>query len=398
MSMPRAVRRINEARTLDAVRINGPMSRADIARELGVTRSTASAIVASLIEFGLLTEATSAPADSEASKRTGRPGTKICLNAGHALFLGIDVGVGRGSIAVVNLAAEVRAIHEFRFSLERATPQEAAAQVAEETRRTLSTLEDPSRLRGGIVTVPGLVDFSGKVIRAPYLEWHNVAFLDLMRDALPNVELVGLENDANAVAIADMRMSPGADKRNVVYLLLDTGVGGCAVADGEVLRGHNGYAGELGHLIIGDKGYSASARSTIDGSLESYIGRQALFARHRHHGGRSERIAEFLDALEAGELAATATLADWAYHLGRGLASVVSVLNPEQIVFSGPLAPLFAHGKAAVCESLRAHLLAGSQIPELALSPLGREAPALGGALLLQRDLFAYDQDLLFGV
>ncbi|WP_068115800.1 ROK family transcriptional regulator [Tropicimonas marinistellae] len=396
MSMPRAVRHINETRTLEALRRNGPMSRADIARELGVTRSTASALVASLVDIGLLTDAPDGTTEPDTEKRTGRPGTRICVNAEHAFFLGIEVGVGRGSVAVVDLSGKVRATREYRFSLERTTPQKVAELVAKDVRKTLAELGTSPQLRGGIATVPGLVDFAGHVVRAPYLGWRDVPFLDLMRAALPEVELVGLENDANAVAVADMQMTPGA-RKNVVYLLLDTGIGGCAVADGKVLRGNNGYAGELGHIIIGDKGYSSSERSTVDGSLESYVGRRALFARHDHYGGRSERISDFLTALDAGEKAAVATLDDWTKQLGRGLASIVSVLNPEQIVLCGPLAPLFARGEASARASLGAHLLAGSHVPQLSLTHLGREAPAIGAALLLQHNLFAYDEELLFG-
>lgn len=395
MSMPRAVRHINETRTLESLRINGPMSRAGIARELGVTRSTASAIVASLAENGLVIESFGPVPDAE--RRTGRPGTNICLNADHALFLGIDVGVGRGSVAVVDFAAEVRMSREYRFPSEGADPAEVATLVAAETRAALSGLVSRENLRVANVTVPGLADFDGRVVRAPYLGWHDVPFLEVMRAALPEIEIAGLENDANAFAIADLRLSGRIDKCHAVYLFLDTGVGGCAVAGGDIVRGHSGHAGEFGHVIVGDRGYSKPALSTIPGSLESFIGRRALFARHRHYGGASISVADFLLALDGGEAAASATLGDWAHHLGRGLATLVSVLNPEKVVFSGPLAPLFQRADDAVHASLGAHLLAESHMPQLRLSKLGRDAPAIGGALLLQRDLFAYDRTLVFG-
>lgn len=397
MSTPRAVRHINETRALDTIRRHGSMSRADIARKLGVTRSTASALVSSLIEIGMLTDGPSVATSSRTSKRTGRPSTDVCLNSDYAHFLGIEVGVGRGAIVIIDFAGEVQALHEYRFSLEKTEPEKVAEHVADEVRAVLATLDSPTKPISGKISIAGLTDTGGHLVRSPFLGWYDLPFLEMMRSVLPEVKLLGVENDADAFAAAEMHYSMSRENANVVYLLLDTGVGGCVVVDGNILRGYKGFAGELGHIIVGDKGYTTSGRSVVDGSLESYVGRRALFKRYSHYGGHAEYVSEFLAALDAGEKAAMSALHDWAKHLGRGLATFVSVLAPEHIVISGPLALLYARSEAVVHAALESHLVAGSHFPEFRISGLGRSAPAIGAALLVQQDQFTYDQKIVFG-
>lgn len=397
MSTPSAVRHINETRTLDAIRSHGSMSRADIARELKVTRATASALVASLIEVGMLIDDSEAASGSRTSKRTGRPSTNVCLNPDFSHYLGVEVGVGRGTVAVIDFAGEVIGLREYRFPLETTEPKDVAESVANEVRATLAMLDRPTKTISGKISIAGLIDLKGHLVRSPFLGWFDIPFLEIMRSALPEVELISVENDADAFAAAEMHYSVDRKNGNIVYLLLDTGVGGCTVVDGNILRGHMGLAGELGHIIIGDKGYSTSNKSVIDGSLESYVGRRALLKRYSHYGGHTEYISEFVAALDAGEEAATSALHDWANHLGRGIASIVSVLGPEHIVVGGALAPLYERCDAGVQAALASNLVAGSHFPEFSISNLGRTAPAIGAAFLVQRDLFIYDQKIVFG-
>jgi predicted NBD/HSP70 family sugar kinase len=166
------------------------------------------------------------------------------------------------------------------------------------------------------------------------------------------------------------------------------------VSKGQLLRGADGYAGEVGHMIIGEAGYVEV--TSLRGSFESYVGRQAVLARHRHHGGDAKSVRDFLDSLAASNGAAQATLADWAHHLGRGLASLAGILNPERIVLGCAVAALFAQAEQEVAASLQRHMPPGSRVPLVVLSSLGSDAPAIGAALMLHRDAFALDEQLVF--
>lgn len=398
MSTPQAVRHINKTRVLEALRRNGPMSRADIARELAVTRSTASSIVASLINLKMVTDEIDRAEQIGLRMRTGRPSTDVFLNPNYSTFLGVEIGVGRGTIAIVNFAGEVISLEEYKFKIENATPTKVADLVADEVNQTISKLEDKLKPTSGRLSLAALTNSSGHLMRSPFLGWYNVPFLEIMRSALPEIEILGVENDADAFAAAEMHYSTENDHNNVVYLLLDTGVGGCSIVDGKILQGHNGLAGELGHMMIGGAGTAIDGDIVVKGSLESYIGRQALFKRHHELGGSANSISELIAAADEGQSSAIDALNDWAKYFGRGIASIVSILAPEEIVISGPLAPVYIQNEALIRDSIASNLVPGSHIPNFRVSNfLGRTAPAIGAALKVQLEHFNYNETILFG-
>lgn len=391
MSMPRAVRHINEMRVLDVVFRLGSASRASIARELDLTRSTAGNIVANLATEGLIIEDS---AGDDKSAGTGRPGTLVRLNPTHALFLGAEIAVGRISVVALDFSGNI--VSERHFPLQ-ALPGDvttALDQLAGNVREICRPLESTHPLKGLCVTLPGVIDNAGRVLRAPFLGWHNVPIIDHMRDRLPEMPTIVAENDANAFAIADGYKNDALAPDTEIHVFLDAGVGGAIMASGRLLRGRDGYAGEFGHMILGEEGFAKVA--TLAGSFESFIGRDAIMARHRHYGGDARTIEDFIEEASRGTAAAAAATADWSFYLGRGLAIISSIFNPSRIVLGGPVAPLFQLCRDDVIARIRSNLFGDQPIPEIALSPLGLEGPALGGAMQMHRTMFAVDEALVF--
>lgn len=391
MSMPSAVRHINEVRVLDTVFRHGRVSRANIARELDITRSTASSIVAGLAEEGLLLEDDS---EDDKSAGTGRPGTYVRLNPHHALFVGADIGVGHISVVALDFSGKVVAQEHFPLEPGAYEASTVLGQLAGHVRSVTRPFVSSHIIRGLCVTVPGVIDRAGTVLRAPFLGWRKVPILDDLTALLPEMPMIVAENDANAFALADGYRNPVGGPESEIYIFLDAGIGGAIVTNGHLLRGEDGYAGELGHMILGDSGFVEVA--TLSGSFESFVGRDALLARHRHHGGTAATVEEFLDKARAGEKPATAATNDWSFYLGRGIAIIASIFNPSRIVLGGPVAGLFHLCAEDVLSNVRGNLLADHPIPAVVLSPIGLEGPALGGASMLHRNLLAVDQDLVF--
>jgi len=330
MSMPRAVRHMNEIRVLETVFRHGKISRAGIARTLGLTRSTASSLVSGLVAEGLIIED---EMENSHDIRTGRPGTLVRLNAGYAVFIGADIGVGRISIIAIDFEAHIVAdIHE-KFAPSYQNPSTVIDLLTRCIRMMIQRLSDRYHVRGICLTVPGIVDHGGLVVRAPILGWANVPLLRMVAAAIPDIPLLSAENDANAFAMAELYAAGTDAPKSALYLLIDAGVGGAIVNSGELLRGHNGYAGELGHIILGDEGFVDL--STVKGCLESFIGREAVLARFGHYGGMANEFDDVLAAAQRSEQAATATLIDWAFYLGRALASLTSIFNPEKLCWAG---------------------------------------------------------------
>ncbi len=393
MSTIRAVRHINESRALAALLRQGGMSRADLARELGVTRATASSIVSSLAEIGFVEDETDMSAERE--KRTGRPGTMVRLRADHAIFLGADIAIDHISLAAIDMNAKIIAQDRIACDCARLPLDDLCALIGRQICKFTQRLASPDAVQGLNVVVPGPVDQNGNVVRAPLLGWQNVPLRRLLAAHLGSLPVTNLENDANAFAIAEMHRSRRNDLLDAVYLFIEDGVGGCIVNGGNLLRGHDGSAGEMGHIIVGDGGFLASA--LIKGSLEGYVSRPALLARYQFHGGQAASLVGFLAALANDERSARLAASDWSHYLGRGLATLVSVVNPERIVLGGQAAAVFAHTRAEVQASIRAHLLPGAKVTPIDLSTMGDEAPAFGAALMHHRQFFAIDNALVFG-
>lgn len=391
MSMPSAVRHINEVRVLDVVFRHGRVSRANIAKELDITRSTASSIVASLAEEGLLVEDNS---EDDKSAGTGRPGTFVRLNPHHALFLGADIGVGRITVVALDFAGTIVAEHHFPLDPGKYAPETLLRQLAGHVGDVAKPLAGTYDVKGLCVTVPGVIDRSGTVLRAPFLGWRKVPILDSLSSLLPDIPVIVVENDANAFAIADGYQGDAGPSDAEIHIFLDAGIGGAIVTGGHILRGQDGYAGEFGHMILGDKGFVEVA--TLSGSFESFIGRDAILARHRHHGGAAGTIEVFTQKAKAGEPAAMAAIADWSFYLGRGLAIISSIFNPSRIVLGGPVAGLFQLCEDDVIHNIRRNLLDDHPVPFISLSRLGLEGPALGGASMLHRNVLSVDEGLVF--
>ncbi|MCO5081590.1 MAG: ROK family transcriptional regulator [Rhizobiaceae bacterium] len=392
MSMPQAVRHINETRALEALFRGGPMSRAELARRLGLTRSTASSIVADLVGAGLVAEDTNEPQDR--GSRTGRPGTDLRLNTHHAVFIGADIGVGHETVIAIGLDASVIARETRMLEMRSMTPPAIVDALVDLVRTVMDRLPAPDAVRGMSVILPGLLTRDGRLMRAPILGWYDVPVLEMLRERLPELPAIVLENDGNAFAVAELYRGGEAAPREALYMFLDAGVGGGLVSSGRILRGHHGYAGEIGHIYAGEGGFAALA--TVPGSLESFVGRDAVLARHRFHGGTAASFEEFLRAVEGGDASALSTVADWGAFLGRGLATLTSVLNPETIVLGGPVASLFAYATEQVEASLRRHLLPNHPLPRLEQSTLGIEGPAIGAASMLHQSMFSIDEELVF--
>ena len=391
MTMPRAVRHINEVRALEVVFRHGRISRANIAKELSMVRSTASSIVASLAEEGLLVEDGS---EDDKSAGTGRPGTFVRINPNYGMFLGADIGVGRMNVVALDMQTSVIAQATTTFDIANATPDRVVEQLVDVVSQMTSKLAPDYRIRGLCLTAPGVIDRSGTILRAPILGWRQAPILEKLQRALPEIPQLVAENDANAFAIAEMYQSKDESVDTEIYIYLDAGVGGAIVNAGQLLRGQDGYAGELGHIILGDEGFVELA--TISGSFESFIGRDAVLARYRFHGGSAVDIPSFIEAARRREKAALATLKDWSFYLARGVATLTSIFNPARIVVGGPVAELFDLCRDETLEKVRHNLLDDHPMPDVRLSSLGPEGPAIGGASMLHKEMLSVDENIVY--
>ena len=394
MSMPQAVRHINAMRALETIFRKGPMSRASLARALNLTRSTASSIVAELIQSELLVEDTNSEDRGDAA-RTGRPGTLVRLKADRSTFVGADIEVGQITTVAVDLEAHVISTNQQPFPFETSSADDVTRLLLTAVDRLIRRLSASRRVEGICVTVPGIVDAAGTVVRLPIMGWRDVPLLPRLRAAFPDVGSILVENDANAFAMAEHYLSQRDAPSQAIHIFLDAGVGGAFMIGQQLQRGSHGYAGEIGHIPLGGRGFFES--SPLPGSAKSYLGREAILARHRFYGGVAETFDDYLRCLDADTAASQTTLHDWATHFGRMLAALTALFDPVEIIVGGPVSALFDTAQRDVEDCLRGHLMPGQPAPHLRRSSLGVTGPALGGAFILHRHVMTVNQELVYG-
>ncbi len=388
MSKPSAVRHINEKRLVEALFRGGPMSRADLARALGLTRATAGSLVSVLMAEGMIVEGAKGKAPIPA--RTGRPGDNVQLNPHHAVFLCADIGVRQLTVIALAFNATVLLRHTQPLSVPNPKPKQVVRQLSSIIGKVMNKVKAEKMVRGLAVTIPGLLNHNGDVLRAPILGWTNVKFLAMLKSQFSEFREIQVENDANAAAFAELYREKKGTLGDAVYLFLDVGVGGGVFSKGKLVTGHHGYAGELGHMLVGEKGYGPVL--TLRGSLESYIGREAILARYKHHLGLQRDLEALIKAIRADEKAARATFEDCVYHLARGLAILTTVLNPEKFVFGGQVSSFFAQNPQLIKDKIGENLLPNHPVPDLIFSSLGSDGPAIGAACIMHHAYVAMDR------
>jgi predicted NBD/HSP70 family sugar kinase len=385
LARPNTIKSINQNRVLRLLRQRGVMSRADLARAAGLTRSTLTHIVNDLLLQGLVLETE----DLITKQGGGRPGIGVTLNPDGACFLGAEIGVETVSAVAIDLAGHSVA-HGKRSVPPNPAPDTALTILHELLDALVPTAAvDPARIRGIGVTVPGLLDADGNVLRAPNLGWHRVTFRSRLEGmfSLP----VFVDNDANASALGEIYFGGHATRQSLVYLLLSTGVGGGIVINKRIYRGATGIAGEIGQVHVSPDGPPCAYGGR--GCLEGYVGKNALLENYRRLGGGATGVEGFSAQAAAGETAACRALEQWAFWLSRGVMTLINIFNPDHVVIGGPLSVLWPHVRARVEAALESERIPGNEHVVLSQSLFGDNSCAIGAAALVFAAMFELEVD-----
>ncbi len=346
--LPEHARRHNRSLVLQTLYSTGPQSRADIARETGLTRVTVSDLVAELMEEGLVIEL-----GQREDARPGKPATLIDVDRGAYRIVGIDVSghqVLRG--AVLDLSGTI--LERAELPLGGATGERAFELVAELGARLIGLATAP--VLGIGVGTPGVVNPLGSVCSAPNLGWTDLPLQARLaaRFGLP----VHATNDANAAVLAE---HGAGDVDDLMLVKIGHGVGAGLIVGGRLVTGAGFASGEIGHVVVGTDGGPRCVCGK-DGCLEAWLSVPRLTAQldaiGAEGGGASDgRAAEASD--RPGDDAARAeVLGEAGRRLGIVLAPVVGALDLREIVLSGPTHLLDGPLIEAAVETLRTRTMA----------------------------------------
>jgi len=367
---PDDARRHNRTALLRRLHVDGPCTRATLATELGLNRSTIKAVVDGLAESGVVTEAV--PAQRSGA---GRPSLLVLPEASAAVVLAVDVRVDQVSMAMVGIGGQILGRHSWNLHRTTRLPGEVITHVAE----SAQLLRDELGVREQSVglSVPGVVRRAdGLVHEAPNLGWREIALGARLTAVLGTPVTVG--NDGDLGALAEHVRGAARDVQDLLYLSADVGVGGGVIVGGMPWRGSTGYVGEIGHMIVKPGGRACFCGE--QGCWETEVGEPALC---RALGlpedtPRGVLVAE-LRGLSRIDL--LAEVGDW---LVTGLVTAVNLLAPEMVV----LGDLFAVLPDALVERVRDEVHSRSLVSRagggtrIEVSPLGRDGKLVGAAEL----------------
>ena len=378
----RSVRRHNLGVVLRHVAEHGPRSRAAIAHETGLNKTTVSSLVGELIDFGLVEETA-----VELRGTVGRPAQPVALGGSRVIGLGLEVGVDFLAVLTADLAGG-RRVAALVTEDNRGRPvADVMARLAGLAREALRrAAEDGRRCAGAVVALPGLVDSpSGRLLVAPNLGWAGVDVPALLRDELDDPGFpIRAENEANLGALAELWQGAGREFRDFIYISGELGIGAGLIVGGELFRGARGFGGELGHVTVDAEGERCACGSR--GCLETRVALGALLRDAGLPAGAS--VAQL--AARGTEPRVASILHDAGHWLGVGVASAANLLNPRGVVVGGyfaTLAPWLVPGLEA---ELATRVLAAEWAPPAVVtSALGGEAAVRGAAAAALRRVFA---------
>lgn len=330
--LPEHARSHNRSLVLQTLYTQGAQSRADVARETGLTRVTVSDLVAELIAEGLVVEL-----GQREGSRPGKPATLIDVDRAGFHIISLDLSEHtrfRGAVVDLDGAVVARA----EVALDGATGEPAYELVVELLDGLLALTQ--TRVLGVGVGSPGVVDPQGVVRSAPNLGWSGLALQERLAASFHLA--VHVANDANVAALAEHGSTPG----DLLLVKVGHGVGAGLIVGGRPVLGSGFAAGEIGHVVVGTDGGPRCACGK-HGCLEAWLAVPRLTA-------ELERLGDADAAASARE----ETLREAGRRLGIVLAPVVGALNLSEVVLSGPAELLDGPLIEATVETLRMRTMA----------------------------------------
>ncbi len=366
------------------------ISRADVARETRLTRTTVSDVVAELMAQGMAEEVGYGPSSG------GKPPILLRVIPDSRHLIGMDLASDEFRAAVVNLRGQVR--RQLTIPLHDRDGEAALALVYEIVEALRAATDRP--LLGIGIGSPGLMDASNGIVRRSVnLDWRDLPLRSLLEERfdLP----VYVANDSQVAALGEYTFGNGSDVENLVVIKVGHGIGAGIVLNGRLFHGETSGAGEIGHVTVVENGEPCRCGNL--GCLETVASVRALIGQaeaiaygdphsllHRFAAGPGEITIETIcQALEAGDVQVEQMIRRVGQYLGIAAANIVALLSTRRIVIAGSVACLGQRLLDVVQQEMIRHCLAiVATEAEVVLSSIGSDIVILGAsALVLNREL-----------
>ncbi len=352
-----------------------PRTRAELAQLTGLARSTVSARVDALMRVGLI-----APVGG-ATSTGGRPPSLFALNPAARLVVGADLGATHALVVVADLSGAVLAEERAELSIA-SGPDSVLGWLCDAVARLLKEAGRSAADLGAIgIGLPGPVEHdTGRPINPPIMPgWDRVDVPALVQQHFKVPVLV--DNDVNIMALGE-QSTAWPDTADLMLIKVATGIGAGIISSGQLQRGAQGTAGDLGHVRV-PRGDGVACRCGNTGCLEALAGGPALAAALSAEGKKAHSSQDVIDLVRSGDLQAIQAVRQAGRDIGDVLATCVNLVNPSVIVIGGRLAQAGEHLLAGIREVVyRRSLPLATEHLRIAPSVAGQRAGVLGAVSL----------------
>jgi N-acetylglucosamine repressor len=370
----------------------GDQTNAYLAQKLHISIPTVQTILNELISESLVTE--KGLGDSSGGRRPNMYG----LTNESFYTVGVDINRYATRVGIYNHKNEnITGIRQFDVKLE--NRESLIDEIADFIKKVITESKLPeNKIIGVGINMPGLID-SKKGINYTYLNFDNPvgkSFEDKLQIR------VHLENDARARALAELRFGAAQGKQNVLVLHIDWGVGLGMILDGKLYRGISGFAGEFSHTTIQDEGELCHCGK--HGCLETIASGMALSKRIQEGlkaGNQSMltsipgvdisqlKLETIIDTINRGDMFSISLISNMAHHLGKGIATLISILNPELVILGGRLSKAGEYLITPIKQSLYLHCIPKlREDVDITVSVFDVEAGVLGAIAVVTENTF----------
>lgn len=356
-------------------------TKAELAALTGLARSTVSLRVDALLAADLVRPA------GEAVSTGGRPPARVAFNPRAGLVLALDLGATHATVALADLAGSILDVRTRTIDIGDGPASLLDVLVADGT-DLLDAATDHPPLVGVGIGVPGPVEHStGRPINPPIMPgWDRFDIPGYVQRTFDVPVLV--DNDVNILALGEQATSwPEVD--DLIFVKVSTGIGSGIIAGGQLQRGAQGSAGDMGHVQVPISADSTRAPGD-ERDLEALASGPALAAALHAQGHDTQNASDVVDLVRGGNAAAVEATRQAGRDVGEVLATVVNLLNPSIIVLGGSIARAGEHLLAGVREVVyRRSIPLATQHLSIVQSQAGSRAAALGAAIMIAREVLS---------
>jgi len=338
------IQELNRSIILKTIQNHGPISRSEIAKKNKISSTTVTAAVKKLIRQGLVYE------EGVGKSSGGRKPILVKFSSDSKFIVAVAITNSYAKIAEANLDAEIK--RQEIYPVNKLTGEKFINYLLESIEKFLDmySKNDLKKCIGISVTCPGIISVDKAIIHEnTKLKLKNIPLKKIIEKKFKLK--VWLENDTNAIVLAEKRFGEYRKLENLVYITIGDGVGAGIIVNGHIFRGSNGGTGEFGHTTIDKNGVECDCGNR--GCLENYINWPAIYSKilASVENGKDTRMIElskgdikkvtpyiFREALDKNDELAKEITIEMAEYLAIGIVNLVNMLNPDVIILGGKLA------------------------------------------------------------